>query len=811
LVESRHGTFLSRARQGSQFVTLISSVPAGKNKTRINIFARSLGVLYFLFFLSGISGLVYEVVWVRMLTRVLGNTVYATSTVLAAFMAGLALGSYAVGRFIDGQRRPLRWYAVLELGIGVTALATLTLTERLVPLYQWFHDFTGGARTALTAGQVAIALIILIVPTALMGASLPTLCAHGARQHATFSRNVGVLYGVNSLGAVIGILAGGFVLLGAVGETLTLCLAILLNLLVAAAAWLLSARQAKSSNQPAELANQSPEIRQPSSVLSYPAKVRLILLACFAISGFVALANEVVWSRMLQHYQGPSIYAFSSMLAVVLAGMGIGSLWGGRWVNRWRDPLRVLARVQLAVALAAAAALHLYSRQPYGLFLAPLVLLGPVSFFWGLAFPVGAACFSSSSAGAGRTISDLYSWNTLGCIAGSLAAGFVLVPWFGASRTGAILAGLNLALGLAILCAHPFGSWRHIRPAEFLLILPAALLLALVGDPYYRLLERKITREFPEGMVIYRHIEETAATTTAFGPPSGDYRRKQLWVNGIGMTVMVPATKLMAHLPLALAEDPHDMLVICFGMGTTVRSASRHEGLRVQIVELVPGVVKCFGCYHADGPDILRRPNMHVAVDDGRNHLLLHPETYDVITIDPPPPLYSAGAVNLYTREFFLLCRQHLRPGGIMCLWMPGESLAEVKMVLKTYLSVFDHVQVWAGPEPVPGILLTASVHEVQGLRERIRKLYGQSLILADLREWGSELDQPEKILDLYLSDERELSAFVAGSEILTDDTPYTEFPFWRSRQNPEEYRQLLTPAIFREFLKARAVHPTPP
>ncbi len=205
--------------------------------------------LYPLFFLSGISGLMYEVVWVRMLTRVLGSTVYATSTVLAAFMAGLGLGSFLIGRFIDRVRRPLLWYALLELGIGLTALTTLTLTDLMLPVYQGLYHLAGDSRAWLTAGQVLLALLVLLLPTALMGATLPTLCAYGARSQQDFGRAVGILYGLNTLGAVAGVLASGFVLIGEMGETLTVFVGVVVNLVVAGAAGLLGSLPSQRSLQ----------------------------------------------------------------------------------------------------------------------------------------------------------------------------------------------------------------------------------------------------------------------------------------------------------------------------------------------------------------------------------------------------------------------------------------------------------------------------------------------------------------------------------------------------------------------------------
>ena len=298
------------------------------------------------------------------------------------------------------------------------------------------------------------------------------------------------------------------------------------------------------------------------------------------------------------------------------------------------------AQLQLAAGLAVGVSLHLYTRHPGNVLVSPLVLLGPLGLLWGLAFPVGAACYSRSPDAFGALHRrPLYSWNTVGCIVWDLlSAGFLLIPLLGASHSAACLAGVNLVLGLALLWVHPQGLWIAKRLPEWGLAALAAALLVLAGDPYFRLIEQHMRARFPrQEVVLYRHIEEAGATTTAFGTSDGDFRTKNLWVNGFGMTTLVTVTKLFAHLPLALVDNPRDILVICFGMGTTTRSANTHDDLQIHVVELLPGVVECLPYFHADGPELLKRPNVHVTVDDGRNYLLMHPQLYDVITIDLRP------------------------------------------------------------------------------------------------------------------------------------------------------------------------------
>jgi spermidine synthase len=290
-----------------------------------------------------------------MLSRILGNTVFATSTVLAAFMAGLALGSYLVGRFIDRSRAPLAWYVALEVGIGLSALLSLVLPDGLLPLYQATYRLAGDSRAWLSAAQGVLALAFLLIPTTLMGATLPTLCAFGSRRHEGFGKCVATLYASNTLGAVTGVIASGFVLIGTVGESNTIGIGVVLNILVAGAAllvgWVSRGPQPISGgrSERGERATGEEEARsreeKPQPLPSYPAHVRRVVLWCFAASGFAALANEVIWTRMLMLHLGTSTYAFSAMLAALLLGTALGSSRAGQWIDRWPDPLRTLAHL----------------------------------------------------------------------------------------------------------------------------------------------------------------------------------------------------------------------------------------------------------------------------------------------------------------------------------------------------------------------------------------------------------------------------------------------------------------------------------
>jgi spermidine synthase len=751
-------------------------------------------LLCFLFVMSGSSGLIYEVVWLRMLSRTLGSTVYAASTILAVFMAGLALGSFVFGRFADRVRRPLALYACLEAGIGATAVLSLGLNSWPLPLYRAIYTMAGDSRAALTLGQVVLVMIALLIPTSLMGATLPTLCSYGVRRLGSVGRIVGILYALNTLGAVAGVLAGGFILIGAIGETRTVLVGVAINWLVAVVAMAFLPRGAMdqaSRSTPTTAPPLEAAIDRPMSDC-----VRRTVLVCFGVSGFVSLALEIVWSRMLILFEDTSIYAFSAMLAVMLAGIGLGG-WLGARVERWKDPLLALARLELGAALGIALGLAAFRYLGFGYFVPPLIVVGPTAFCLGVAFPVVVQCYTDYARAIGRRVGELYSWNTIGCIFGALAGGFLLIPVFGAGKSGAILGGITAIASVALFAVHPKG-FRRAGLADLAGLIVAAVILATNGDPYRDV----IFSRYKPGWEIFGHVEEAAATTTSAGIPDIPMQR-ELLVNGYGMTVLVTGNKLMAHLPIWLSDSPRNALVICVGMGTTFRSATRHSDIDVTAVELVPAVPRFMHFYHADADRVLAQPNAHVVIDDGRNYLLMHQRQFDVITIDPAPPLYGAGTVNLYSKEFFELCARRLRPDGAICLWVPPAPRSDSKMILRTYATVFPFVSVWAGPT-FPGFLLIGTLRPVNDIEARVRRGFADPATVADLIEWDKSCDTPQKVLSLWICGRAPLLEFCKDRPIVTDDHPYTEFPFWRREGSDSDYFRTLNATILKQWIYAR-------
>ena len=568
--------------------------------------------------------------------------------------------------------------------------------------------------------------------------------------------------------------------IGAWGEWQTIYAAAFLNLAVSLLAF-------RMSRGPAGAESPAGAVADGTKTAPVPLMLKKLILWGYAASGFAAISYEIVWTRMFQIQLGTSIYAFSMMLGFYLLGIGLGSLAGGLLVRKINNRLKLFGWLQVAVALYGVAGMyllvlfnpvsHLQSLVLSNIIIVPLFIVTPLTLALGLMFPVVSSLYVEERE-AGRGVGRLYSANTFGCIVGSLVCGFLLIDALGTRGTMLFLAGMNALLGAAILV--------YDRRRAVLFVVPAIVVVAAAGllspDPFLTVIGKTVQKVYGDRapqVTIYHHRERAVATTTALGI-TADPVTKQLYVNGIGMTMLCTETKLMAHLPLALHRNPRSILVICFGMGTALRSAWAHEGVSCEVVELDGEAYKCFNYFHANGDQVLADPRVRHYVDDGRNFLLMSRRTYDVITMDPAPPLWSAGTVNLYTKEFFGLCRGHLANGGIMCLWIPPAGFSEVRMIMKTYQDVFPGTWVYGGLRYGGFYMIGSSVPPDTSIA-RFRDVLGSVSVKADLNEWEPQPLTPEAITGLYLMGPEALRIFTGSAPVITDNNPYTEFPLWRS------------------------------
>jgi spermidine synthase len=680
-------------------------------------------VILTIFLVSGAAGLIYQVVWTRLLTLSFGCTIYAASAVLTAYMAGLGLGSWTLGRLGDRVHRPLRFYGLLELGIGVYAAFFPLLLAAVTAAYTGIDRAWGLGFTSLTLVKFVLALFLLIIPTFLMGGTLPVLTRVLVRDLGMATRKVAYLYALNTAGALVGTLVAGFALIPSVGLKISLYAAVALNLLIGAAVlWLASGERARStdSSEPGEAAQpatlpRTPEARSPRSLQhrgpeldSHPSDVSLALLVMF-VSGFLSLAYEVVWTRSLLLYMGTTNYAFSTMLSVVLFGIAAGSLLIGAAAPRIRRPLLLLAaaeagigasvflvlpalgRISGALDAPALAALPwtAYNLSRFGLCFAALLL---PTLLMGATFPLAAQIVMRDVRHLSRSIGQVYSFNTVGAIFGSAIAGLVLLPWLGGGESLVVLGAGNLILAAIVLGASGRRPWRLWAVAPLAALVGLIVAHGALSRLPQRTLLEKIARSgqiLAEGDGLEAHV---AVNQNLYG-------QRQLWVNAdvvARSTGSVSGHNMLGHLPMLFARENREAVVIALGTGISAGIVGLYDPQTLDVVEISKLVLDDAPLFGADNYDITRNPQARFVIDDGRTFVQVAKRTYDVIAAEPLHP-WKAGVANMYTKEYYQLCRRLLRPGGIVVQWIPlyGMSDSDARDLTRTFVEVFPQTSYW--------------------------------------------------------------------------------------------------------------------
>lgn len=738
-------------------------------------------VLFALFFGSGVAALVYEVVWIRALSLVFSITVYSLTTVLCAFMAGLALGSMIGAFMADRSRRPLRVFGWLELGIGASGLLVPLLLFRLAPVYVALYDALGGGGAVFAASRFLLAFGVLLVPTTLMGVTLPLLSRAAIDRPEVAGRGAGGLYAANTLGGVTGCVLAGFLLIPQLGLYASSITAAAVNGLVAASALALgwNLRVARSGEA----------MQQPPRPMSGPG--RLATLA-YAVSGFTALGYEVLWTRALEPYTHNSTYAYSAMLATFLLGLALGSALSARAADRSPRPLMAMAFLQLALGANVLLALCVYMRfetlVPWmakvmgGLdswahvlvlifseagvtMLASTLLLGAM-------FPFVARLAVDSVAVVGRRVGSAYLANTVGSILGSLLVGFALLPWLGLRGSFVLLIAANLALA-ATLAFWSGGRRRDaaVATAAAGAVLVSALLL-LPPDLFRETFEARYG-----SLLFYR--EEVTDTVMVTEDAKGGRVIRYADGRGTAGTKTIIEDRMYAHIPLLLHPHPRRMLQIGFGVGNTLSSALQHPLERATCVELSPGVIDAAPFFVESNRSVLEDPRVRLVIHDGRNFLLTSHERFDVIRMDPPE-LHTAGVVNLYTREFFELAVAHLEPNGIFSTWINAVMTPEedIRALLRTLRSVFPYVSVWHGPARYSWVMnasLTPHDPDLVLLQQR----FSDPRVRADLESIG--IADPFDFLDHFVMTGSDLDTYAGTGPLVVDDHTRIDFTVPRS------------------------------
>lgn len=770
------------------------------------------------FFVSGASGLLYQVVWVREFGHFFGNTVQSAALVAGVFVFGLGIGALLAGRLADRTfaKEPgsgLRFYAQVEVAIGLLGLLLLVLLPQLEPLSRWISSYARAENGwfELTFAsyllRYALAALLLTPITLLMGATLTLLVRFlVGNDVANAGLQVGLLYGANTAGAAAACLVVDLWMIPAIGLSATQGVAVLGNFLAAAAAWALL-RNARASATPPST---PPHAGNEGAPLGN-ASVGWTSLA-LALSGFAGMGMEILWYRFFSNVHGSYRVVFSLLLFTILVGMWLGSMSAGAASRhlrgrRWGHPALVYGAAQLAFAASflcllyvhehdvgamVAAASRAYGSGGLGVLYELRAMGAPIlagvalpAFFMGFAYPLANANVQSDSESVGRSAGKLYLGNALGSIAGSLATGFVLLPTLGVKGSALALALCAVATCLPLAASIPRTREQRARRA---LVAGAVVVAIASAAGWTRLPESYFVLEpFRNKPSVAERLREpwllsareglTENVVVMDAPGEG----KTLFTNGHPMSrSTVSAQRYMrafVHVPLLHIDEPKNVLVICFGVGNTAHAASLHESVeRIEIADLSKNVLDHAHYFADTNHDVLEDPRVSVFVNDGRQHLRMREGApLDLVTLEPPP-LQFAGVNSLYSREFYELAHAQLRSGGFVTQWLPIRQLPEatVRSMVRAFVDVFPNALLLNGSREEYILMGRKDAAIVATPRDIAAQLEQRGAVAVDLEQ--IEVTNLTEFFGMFAADADTLRKGTRDTQALRDDRPDMEY-----------------------------------
>ena len=781
---------------------------------------------YFLFFLSGLSGLIYQIVWVRMFGNVFGNTIYSASIVVAVFMLGLGVGSYVVGAWADRRyvqqmedarirsTALLRAYGQVELAIAAMGLCIALVLPHLGALSavvsSYVREPSGwyALSTSSYAARAAIAVGILTPITLLMGGTLTLLIRHLVRRDlAVGGWRIALLYGINTAGAALGAALTDFVLVPASGLWGTQIVAVVCNVVAGAGALYLARREAVRQPRDSGAMKKKRVDRQqqapPASMPDRDGRVVVLTSLALAMAGFAALGMEILWFRHFTVLLGGFRAVFSLLLTLILAGIGIGSLTGGVIHRRTGRPAEWLTIVQAlfvastlaGMALANVDAINAADAGQQGASDAALgvgapSVTGRFEELWfnfrpmllevaipalllGFSFPLANAVVQRAEQSVGRRAGILYLANTAGAVGGSLAAGLVLLPMLGLQRSTTLL------MGVAGLTVVPLAFAARPRPRALMvsLIVTGVALGLWLRLPSDHVMRRALGTpgESERRLVESDGLTELVAVTETQG------KGRTLVTNGHAMSSTWPLAqrymRALAHIPLLSLEHPETVLVIGFGVGNTTQAATLHPSVRrVELADLSRDILAHAPYFEEGNKGVLSDPKVVVHINDGRQHLQMQrPGSYDLVVLEPPPIAY-AGVGALYSSEFYELARTRLEPGGYISQWLPAYQVPEATALamVRAFVDVFPQAVLLSG---AANDLLLLGVNgpriEIDPARVETA-LAGAPAVRADLER--IDFGAVHEIVGAFVGSARTLADATRGVAPVVDDRPIQEY-----------------------------------
>ena len=701
------------------------------------------------YFLSGLCGLIYQVVWIRKFCLIFGSTVFAMSVVIAVFFGGLAIGSYLFGKISTSSRNPLRLYATLEVAIGLYALGFPWILGGIEKIYASIYPSIYENFTLIVLMRASISSVILLPPTVLMGGTLPILTKHFVRKLALVGQQTGLIYGLNTIGAALGSFLTGYLLLPTLGVSKTNVLAGLINLILGLAMLAIS-RQT-------ELTDVS---RVEDKTRKEPEKVEIehqhsgiipLTIACFGVSGFVSMAYEVIWPRYSLFFFRDTSYLYTGIITIFILGIGVGSLVCRLIINRIRSTIALFGFLQVGIGLSTILAIYLpipwyqticeageMSSGNVLLFLFILLIIPAI--FMGATFPVVTEIITTKLHTVGRQVGRAYALNTVGCICGSLAAGFFFFPVIGLQATLYLLFGLNMIMATVLIAAE---RWP-IRLRLFMAIIPFSLCVLF---PVF--LQYGFDYQLPE-LIVYKisnkeevlEIDE-GITGTTWAVRSMYSGAVMLLENRVIISRDNSASFLIqGYIPLLLTPKvPRNVLGLCFGGGLSYYAGRLFPEIeQFDFVDISKKNMDIAIRHFPENEGLKDDPRARFIVDDAYNFLKYSGNKYDLILMDPTPPTFSFRCATLYTREFYELARKRLSEGGYFAQVVPLKHMSylESMSVMKTFASVFKNCLLWwNGFEPV----MIGSNQEFHLNIREIRERLNRPLVQSSLKRISGEIE----------------------------------------------------------------------
>jgi spermidine synthase len=773
------------------------------------------------FFLSGASGLILELLWTRMLTLVFGSTALAVSTVLTAYMGGLGLGSYLAGKFSDRLKDPVRAYALAEAAIGIYALSVPWIIGFYPGLNQWLWATFGDRYTLLSVLRFFASAGLLIVPTTLMGATLPILARYFVSRPLELGRvslRLGTLYAINLFGAVAGSFLAGFIFLPMVGIRNTNWIAASFDITLAVA--IVVAKRLVPAKTPAAVSDGSAAATEEAAttVAAAPAKpsvtvglaARRAVLLAFAVSGATAMALQVLWTRALAVIIGSSIFSFTIILLAFLIGLGLGSATFGRLVERFRNPVRALALTHLGIVGCIGLSYLITDRLPFvftyllsstmvsadavlicQFTLACLTVL-PSTFLMGAIFPITVRVVTGDLATVGRDVGFAYALNTVGAIVGSFFSGFVILPQLGLQRGIYLAAVVDLALAALLFSVatslprrrRMVGIATAVAMAVAALFLPRWNLtnfsigffrISMARD-YIDMVERRHQKKkWQTPKLVY--YKDGIATTVSVDQWGKVFSMKNNGKVDASNDADMPTQISVGLLPLLLYNNDYapKVALIGYGSGVTAGATTQYPIDSLEVVELEPAIYEAAHFFDNVNHRPTENPKVKAIAGDGRNFLSQRRDRYDVLISQPSNP-WITGVSNLFTREYFQQVKARLADDGIFCQWAQLYEMApwNIKAIYRTLASEFPYVMVFAAEDLSSDTILIASRKPIELDIRKIARAFENPVTAAEAKRAGFE--SPHDVPAFLLLNSEEVRSFTAGAQLTTDDNALIEF-----------------------------------